>query len=293
MKFFQLFIVLPVYISALTENTELDYQGLSRRYIVHVPESVKQQVPLVVVLHGARGSAEVAAKHYHWVEKADREGFIAAFPEATPVGFPTNSHSWNDGLYPHGKDIDDLGFLRRVVEDVSHRFSVDPKRIYITGFSRGASMAFSAGIALSDIVAAVAPVSGHLTWKPPKAKRACSLLLITGDADPRNPLAGGKVKNPWNGRRENKPPMIESIFTWIKLLGLKRSDKQEKQEGDVITMRWGPNKEGREAVFIVVSGQGHEWPGGLRRFPPELSGGTVDFFHATDAIWDFFKGQKL
>jgi|SRR5579885_872579 len=285
------FTLLPLFLCALTQDMILDYKGLDRKYLIHVPETKpKTPIPLVMVLHGARGGAQEAAKHFGWIEKADEENFIIVFPEAGPrnPNRPTdpvsNPFLWNDA---NRKDLlsDDIGFLRKVIEDVSAHFPVDSGRVYITGFSRGASMAFTAGIALSDIVAAIAPVSGHLWLKNPRPLHEVSLLLIVGDADPKNPLEGGKLQ------RKKKPAMIQSVYTWLKILGIPRSDRRIERAYGVTTMRWGPNKEGREAIFIVVSGQGHEWPGGIRRFPPAYSGNMVDFFDATDVIWDFFKTQ--
>jgi poly(3-hydroxybutyrate) depolymerase len=37
--------------------------------------------------------------------------------------------------------VDDVGYLRAVIAEVSVRFAVDPRRVYVTGHSDGADMA--------------------------------------------------------------------------------------------------------------------------------------------------------
>src|SRR5687768_13445528 len=64
--------------------------GVDRRYLLHVPADLDpaRPAPLVMMLHGAGGSAEVAARGYGWRDKADREGFVAVFPEGTRADLP-------------------------------------------------------------------------------------------------------------------------------------------------------------------------------------------------------------
>jgi polyhydroxybutyrate depolymerase len=54
----------------------------------------------------------------------------------------------------------DVDFDREMIEDLSIRFKVDKRRIYATGFSNGASMAFQVGRKFPRKFAAIAPVAG-------------------------------------------------------------------------------------------------------------------------------------
>src|SRR5258707_2210628 len=77
----------------------------TRTFVVHVPPGFdgKSKVPVVVMLHGAGGSGAGAEPQTGWDAKADREGFIAVFPDGTPVSpalpapFLANPRLWNDG----------------------------------------------------------------------------------------------------------------------------------------------------------------------------------------------------
>ncbi len=293
------FIVSGAFLNALPpqeQHVVLELQGMSRKYLIHVPHSYKgEEIPLVLFLHGAGGNSEGAAKKYGWTRKADEESFIVVFPEATPLDltkpshFRTNPNVWNSGLPHVKKSVDDIAYLRKVIEDVSKRYKVDPRRVYMTGFSSGASMTFRAGIELSDILTAIAPVSGHLMVEHPKPKRTMSMMLIVGDADPLNPIDGGPAKNPWTPHLVNKPPMIASVLDWLKLLNIAPTQKTVEKKGGVTFTRYGPNGKGQEVEYIVVAGQGHEWPGGERALPEKLTGKEMNTLNATDTIWQFFK----
>ncbi len=296
-----IFIALSRILLSIEESIELDVDGQSREYLVYAPTTkrVHQKRPLVLFLHGAGGTAERAMENYGWVGKAKEESFIVAFPQALPLNlelpsdFKTNPNVWNDGSERGQQSADDILFLRKVVQDISKRYRIDSKRIYVTGFSNGASMAFRVGVELSDIVATIAPVSGHLWIKDLYPQRRMSALLITGADDPLNLLNGRIAKNPWNPKEEMKPPMIDSIIAWAKLLDFDESDTKVEEANGIKTIQYGPDIDELTVIFIVVADQGHEWPGGRRTLPKRISGKNVQTFNATDAIWDFFTMQSL
>ena len=193
---------------------------LDRHYTVHVPRTYdgKRPVPVVIMLHGGGGTGQGAARETLWNAKADQAGFLAVFPEATPPDltkpgrFRGNPQTWNDGSgrFDAGrKGVDDIGFLNAMLDDLARRFTVDRRRIFVTGFSNGASMTFRVGEELSRRVAAIAPVAGACWADAPRLTRPVSMCYITGDSDPLNPLEGGEPKfasatNGIGGRR-NRP----------------------------------------------------------------------------------------
>src|SRR6185437_8109479 len=81
----------------LTDIT-VEINRLRRHYIVYAPTDLDphKAAPVVMMLHGAGGTAAGAATHYGWCELATREHFIAVFPEATrfdltqPASFADN-----------------------------------------------------------------------------------------------------------------------------------------------------------------------------------------------------------
>jgi polyhydroxybutyrate depolymerase len=179
--------------------------GLERTYIVHVPATYRPQtpLPLVIMLHGGGGTARAAMWVTGWAVKADKEGFLAVFPNAMArdparrSSFAGNPQLWNDGsdgFYRGRKAPDDVGFIAAMLDDLAARFTVDERQVFLTGFSNGASMSFRVGAELSDRIAATAPVAGALWFGPPKFRHPVSMCYITGTADPLNLIEGGVPK---------------------------------------------------------------------------------------------------
>jgi poly(3-hydroxybutyrate) depolymerase/predicted RNA methylase len=272
--------------------------GYERRYIVHMPESYDgiRPAPLVVMLHGAGGTAEIAMESAGWTKKADQEGFIVVFPEALrpnsskPASFLRNTSMWNDGSgrgYAGEQNVDDSAFIKALINDLQSSYVIDFNKIFITGFSNGASMAFRLGVELSDIITAIAPMSGYLWLESPKLAHPVSLFLITGTADPLNPFDGGNVITPW-GKTEKKPSMRESVIKWAEMLGCDLSEKVISDNNEIRTLVWSCNC-GAEALFCSIEGQGHIWPGGEPLLNERIVGKDTGKLNATDAIWEFFK----
>ncbi|KAF0178631.1 MAG: polyhydroxybutyrate depolymerase [Nitrospirae bacterium] len=71
--------------------------GNSRKYLLHIPASynASRPTPLVLFLHGGGGHMEQAAADYGWREKADREGFVVAFPNGSSRVPGQRIATWN------------------------------------------------------------------------------------------------------------------------------------------------------------------------------------------------------
>jgi polyhydroxybutyrate depolymerase len=180
------------------------------------------------MFHGGGGRAKAAMWETGWPKKADREGFLAVFPEGTPPDpsrpgrFTGNPQTWNDGskrgIGAVERNVADVKFVSMMIEYLKGHFSVEDRRIYITGFSNGASMSFRLVRELPSVFAAVAPIAGADWLDAKEPDRSAPLLYITGKADPLNPFEGGEIRI---GPKSygNKPPVNEMILNWVKLHG--------------------------------------------------------------------------
>jgi len=282
----------------------LTVDGSERTYTVHVPPGYnsRTQWPIVIVLHGGGGTAKAAIWETGWTDKADMAGFIAVFPNAMPrdpsqrSSFSRNPQLWNDGsgrFYRTQKPTDDVRFINDLLDDLSNRFNVDKRRVFVTGFSNGASMSFLVGAQLSDRVAAIAPVAGACWFEPVALKRPVPMLYITGTIDPLNPLEGGVPRLATGAshrvRGKPKPPVRRSILNWAKALDCPKTPTRVSDLNGVRTEIYGPGRNGSEVVYITVDGLGHTWAGGRSLLPEWMVGKSSDKIHATDIIWDFFQ----
>jgi len=277
--------------------------GLERTYNVHVPSAYnrKTHLPLVIMLHGGGSTARAAIWETEWAVKADKEGFLVAFPNAMarspsgPSSFSDNPQLWNDGsdrFYAGQRAPDDVGFISAMLDDLSARFALDKQRIFVAGFSNGASMSFRAGVQLSHRIAAIAAVAGALWVDPPIFMHPVSLCYITGTADPLNPIEGGVPRLATGAsdkvRAKPKPPVRTSILKWVRALGGDPKATSVSYVRGVLTETYLGLNVG-EVTCITVDKLGHTWPGGRSLLPESMVGAKSSRIRANDVIWDFFQ----
>lgn len=279
----------------------LAFGGLKRSYLVHAPARVQAQVqpvPLVVVLHGFGGDGANVLSQGRWVEKADAEGFLVVAPEGLPedpdrpARFFGNRRSWNagpaTGSPAEARGTDDVGFIAAVIAQVRREQRVDPRRIYVTGFSNGAGMAFRVGAELSDVVAAIAPVANGLLVPVATLRQPVSLMLVWGRDDPLNPIGGGVVSR--DGRPFTRPSAEASWRRWSALLHCRDMASFDRPVRSVMRRVARGCASGSEAVLVEIDDLGHQWPGG-RVVLRLVAGRGSDVFDATAAIWEFFRSH--
>jgi polyhydroxybutyrate depolymerase len=274
----------------------------NRSYQVHVPSGYdsSKPIPLVLIFHGAGGSGENSLDKNGWAAKAEKENFIALAPDGLPSrpGWPANfflnPRLWNDGqLRPESQrsKIDDVAFIRALLDDIPKRVNIDPERIYVTGHSNGAGMTFRLGAELSERFAAIAAVAGYCWDQNAKPVRPLPTLYIIGTKDPLVPLAGGEAKISWS--KKVNPPVAQTLATWAEALGIAGPPRNTQDSNGVKIVRYGQETDAASLTVLYIEGQGHGWPGGEdSKLPERWIGPSVDRIHATDVIWDFFKKYK-
>jgi polyhydroxybutyrate depolymerase len=151
--------------SSVTGNKpgSIELDGRTRTYFVHLPPAYngKTLLPVVIVLHGATESPAGVEKLSGMSVEADQENFIAVYPRGTGRMNPARMPTWNSGNcggYAQRNHVDDVGFMRALIDKLEQDYAVDPKRIYVTGISSGGMMSYRLACELSDKIAAAAPV---------------------------------------------------------------------------------------------------------------------------------------
>jgi polyhydroxybutyrate depolymerase len=279
-----------------TRTLEVDRR--SRTYLIHVPASYdgSKPYPVVLVFHGGASNAEQMVRFCGLNDKADQAGFLVVYPEGT--GQRDRLLTWNGGNccgYAMLNRVDDVGFVRALLDDLGKVARVDPKRIFATGMSNGAIMAYRLASELSDRIAAIAPVSGPMGTETCTPRRPVSVIHFHGTQDEFAPLEGGRGKKSLSGT--NFYSGEHSIRQWVKADGcpeqpttVRRADRA--RDGTTIVRKiYGPGKDGAEVVLIVIEGGGHTWPG--REPPLKILGKSTRNLSANDAIWEFFERHAM
>ena len=163
-------------------------------YLVHVPPQYdfNKPMPLVMVFHGAGGNPKSVEEMTEMSLKADKEGFIVAYPGGTGY-LPNNKtflswHVSND--YKNEKDKNIL-YINTLINTLQAGLNIDSKRIYATGFSNGGAMAYKTGYMLSDKIAAIGVVSGFFDPKQISYITPMPIMIFHGTKDKNICYNGG------------------------------------------------------------------------------------------------------
>jgi polyhydroxybutyrate depolymerase len=264
------------------ETREIDAGGERRTYLLYVPQRVAPSPALVLFLHGRNGTpAGIRQRTRATFDAiADREGFLVAYPGAL-------HGAWNTGHKWARSDADDVGFLSALIDQLIAEYKVDPRRVYITGFSNGAGMAYWFTCSRSDKIAALAPVSGGLAqvnMKPcaEASKRPVPLLVIHGTADPINPFNDGELEG--------------NLQYWIRRNGCNLTPQEDylpqKRPSGTRTqvLSYSGCSGGAAVKLYALEGCGHYWPGD-KSFDLRRAGHECVSFEGAEVIWQFFTSR--
>ncbi len=122
------------------QQGELTVDGQLRTYRVFAPTTLEagSRPPLVLVLGGVGNSAENMVSATEFDRQASIGNFIAAYPEGLDL-------TWNAGFCCASgttSGVDDVAFLSQLIDRLVSEHDADPERVYATGVSAGAMMAY-------------------------------------------------------------------------------------------------------------------------------------------------------
>ena len=152
------------------EARTLEHQGVARHFYLHNAESAAAApVPLVVSLHGYRGTEQALTERNDLSQiawgsldrVASREGFVAAYPHAWLGQWSLLEGLPNIAL-DDDRTVDDVGLVARMIARLVDEGLVDPERVYLTGFSDGAIMSYRLLCTAGAPFAAAAPNAGTM-----------------------------------------------------------------------------------------------------------------------------------
>jgi len=282
-------LVLPraVFAQARSFEGSIRVGGRERTYLVDLPPQYdgRRALPLVLVFHGGGGNAEGTRRQTHMSDVGREHGFITVYPNGTGR-FGERLLTWNVGPccgYAQSHHVDEMAFVRALLDRLQATLRIDPARIYVTGMSNGGMMSYMAGCALGDRIAAIAPVSGELTVPSCRPSRPVSVLAIHGTADQHIPFEGGVGSAAL--AKHNATSVAYAIDTWKRIDGCPAAPRVTR-EGVLVHSAYAPCARGRAVELYAIQGGPHAWPGGERmaRFIDQPS----TAMDASRVIWAFF-----
>ena len=298
----------PPALSPGNHNLSLRFGDRTRRFIVHVPPQAREHHPLPVVLsfHGGGGTARGQQAYVLTDSLADHEGFLVVYPEGTGI-LAYRLHTWNAGRccgYARDHQVDDVGFVRALLDDLAHRTTVDQRRVYATGLSNGAMMSYRLAAELGDRIAAIAPIAGGMVVDAIRSPRPVPVMHFHSIDDPRATFTGGLGPPfPFTNVRVMHPAIDSVIAHWVKFDHCPTSPTIGQtihgRPGSLganhtaTLIRYTPCAGGAEFVFWKLTGAGHVWPGAGVQSWQQYVGPATDVIGADTLMWRFFQRFSL
>ncbi len=279
------------------------HQSMIRDYFVHIPPSYNKDVPMPAVLnfHGGGANAENQKRQSFMDKKSDSAGFIVVYPEGTgKVVAGKLVATWNAGRCcgtAASGNVDDVGFISKLIDDLAAKFNIDKRRVYATGISNGALISYRLACELSDKIAAIAPVSAQDSFDNCKPIRPISIIHFHGTADQsalyNGGHCGGKLKDPgWDCSS-----VKDYIDEWRLINKCPTQSSVTYQKGEVTCITYGPCSRNTEVTLCTIQGAGHTWPGGAYANDTDSwkkAVGKITYdISANDAMWEFFKRHSI
>ena len=263
----------------MLKHGKITVAGQQRTYRVYRPSTVDPNAPapLVLILHGNGSTGDDMANTTQFDITADSHAFIAVYPDGI-------EKSWNGDFCCEPAPtlgVDDLAFLNALIPQLEHDYTVDKKRVFMTGFSSGAIMAYRYACQGAVPVRATAPVAGAmLLTETCNPKQPTSLLAINGTADGEVPYQGGHLLPGASANDQIVPPAPSVAALWAQLNKCSAA-VSTSTTGPVSVNRWSGCSGGVSVQLETVTGAGHTWY--ANGFGP--ADGAID---ASTVIGNFF-----
>jgi polyhydroxybutyrate depolymerase len=265
-----------------------EHDGIRRGYRVYRPPGALTAI--VFVLHGAGGSgaAQERIDGGSFVRLAAAERFLLVLPDGL-------ARLWNDGRGRNiGSDIDDVGFLTRLLDHVQREHGLVGAPAFVAGMSNGGMMAFRLACDAADRFRAAAAVVATMVTRLAETcqpSRPIAIAVMNGTADPLVPYTGGDLGfGQFVFRRVLST--ADTIGFWARTNGCAAAPSVEARRVEsftVVTERRTRCGGGSEVMLVRVENGGHTWPGGLQYLPATAIGPTVQGYDGSAALWAFFQ----
>ena len=261
----------------------------TRTLHIYVPQTydASRASSLIIYWHGFTDSCDsfgssCGEKHCNFFAAAEKEAFIFA-----SLCGELGDSSFNAGTCcppANTVEVDDVGFARAAVGNISSLLCIDPAKVFSTGFSNGAMMSQRLACEASDLFAAVASVAGVVELQPgndeglklcnnsfANGSKNISVLDVHGLDDDVVPIGGDAILG--------FPPIHENMYQWAGRNMCSSGPTPAWTNGSYASTKWtGCGVGGDREVELVLYAKGtHEWP------PPAPE------FTTTDYVVDFFR----
>jgi len=279
----------------------LEHQNLQRQYIVHLPPGYTNNnpTPAVIVLHGGSGNYLNVQGFTQMNPVSNQFGFISVYPQGYAES-PIGGFTWADGRGTVAdRNIDDVGFIVKLIDSLAVDFSIDKEKVYICGFSNGGFMTQRLACEKPEPFAAIGSLGCSMdtnliqTCNP---TQAVPMAFFSGTADPEVPYNGGPMNNP------TVTPIVAidtAVQFWVNTNNCQTAEpvvnipNYVPEDSSTVELYKYTDCDCDAAFYFykIING-GHTWPGVPVPQFPQLGNANEDI-HASYLLWEFFSQFSL
>ncbi|MGD0505568.1 MAG: PHB depolymerase family esterase [Steroidobacteraceae bacterium] len=281
--------------------------ALAYRLYLPAGSSRRDSMPLIVMLHGCKQDSLSFAEGTRMNMLAEEYRCAVLYPEQSPRSNPLRCWNWFESTSLAGQG--EAALIAHLIDQVTQRRPIDPRRVYVVGMSAGGAMACLLAVRYSRLFAACAIHSGVMYGaasspaqalalmrdgpSPSSIERAWQLvcdasefaaivptIVIHGDRDMTvNPVNADQIIAQLKARVEELAdpragPLLAHDERRIESGGHTYRQQDSTRTGELVLRR------------IVVEGLGHAWSGGNMNYEfndsngPDASRFILDFVMA-------------
>ena len=197
-------------------RTELEVEHI-RDGVFYVPKGYEEgrAIPMLVWLHGAGGSGNISE---NLAALADEFGFLVLAPDSREWTWGSILGNWQP----------DLEVLKRTMDEVQARCTIARERIWLGGFSDGASFSLALGISYGNIFTRVYAGSPGVL-QPIAVNGKPHIFISHGTSDQTMPIDDTSRKfvprlkglgydvtyREYPGRHQLPPEILREVITWF------------------------------------------------------------------------------
>jgi poly(3-hydroxybutyrate) depolymerase len=160
------------------------------RMIVPQNYTGAEEIPVVMMLHGLDSSANnISGQFGHrFATGTSLRNYFLILPNGTRG--PRNRPHWNAtdaccNTHAGSPNRDDVGYLRDLIIEAQQLYRVDPRRVYVMGYSNGGFMSYRLACEIPHLLTGIVPMAGATFQNESSCVQSApvSVLHVHGTAD--------------------------------------------------------------------------------------------------------------
>ncbi|MBQ0117529.1 MAG: alpha/beta fold hydrolase [Flavobacterium sp.] len=140
------------------------HTNLSLDYLIHEPSTIKEQNPLIVLMHGYGSNEEDL---FSFAPELPQDSYIISVraPHAMPpygnawyaINFDADQNKFTDDA----QAAESRDLIAKFVNEAVSTYKIDPKNVTLIGFSQGAILSYAVALTFPEQIKNVIALSGY------------------------------------------------------------------------------------------------------------------------------------